>query len=293
MTVRRVPELPESEPNRRDNPQMANGGRDKVLEIVDLVLGDLRLRDRLFTARRPDPERPEVIVIQTGEEGRQYLPAPNLGDSRTLEAFIAAAQAHVQEVYGQPVPLCPMHHHALVGKVDRGEIAWTCPNVMWSCRLAVTRRTPGRQHWVAATSPRALCARLGRRGVTGWRRIVCVERDGQWIAQVRIWPMSPAISRAINKAAAPIPVVIEASPGPLPPRVTSPSSTSAVSQPLPLPPSRRPRPPTSNCTRFYGLASVDAGENPSPGRTHGLDQMNRGFQPSTSINTARFESIHQ
>jgi hypothetical protein len=34
---------------------MTASDRDTVLEIVDLVLGDLRLRDRMFTARRPDP----------------------------------------------------------------------------------------------------------------------------------------------------------------------------------------------------------------------------------------------
>ena len=93
---------------------MATSDRDKVLEIVDLVLGDLRLRDRMFTARRADPERPDVIVIQTGEEGRHYLTAPDLDQPCTLETFIAAAQAHLHEVYGQPVPLCRIHHHALV-----------------------------------------------------------------------------------------------------------------------------------------------------------------------------------
>ena len=53
---------------------MAPSDHDKVLVIVDQVLGDLRLRDRMFTARRPDTERREVIVIQTGEAGRYELP---------------------------------------------------------------------------------------------------------------------------------------------------------------------------------------------------------------------------
>jgi hypothetical protein len=70
---------------------MTAGDHDKLLQIVDLVIGDLRLRDRMFTARRPDGERPDVIVIQTGEDGRHYLPAPNLDEPRTLETFIAAA----------------------------------------------------------------------------------------------------------------------------------------------------------------------------------------------------------
>jgi hypothetical protein len=150
-----------------------------------------------------------VIVIQTGEEGRHYLPAPSLEQPHTLETFIAAAQTHLREVYGQPVPLCPMHDHRLVAKVDNCQIEWACPDGVWSCPLGSYEESTWPPQLESGYLAAALCARLDRRGVTGWRRIGCVERDGRWVAQVGIWPMSPAIIEAITKAAAPIAVEFE------------------------------------------------------------------------------------
>jgi hypothetical protein len=188
---------------------MTASDRDTVLEIVDLVLGDLRLRDRMFTARRPDPEHPDVIVIQTGEDGRQDLPTPSLEQPHTLETFIAAAQTHLREVYGQPVPLCPKHSHALVAQLHGGEIEWVCPEGAWRCPLGAYEESTWPPPLDSGYLAAALCARLDRRGATGWRRIGCVERDGGWVAQVGIWPMSPAIIEAITDAAAPIAVEFE------------------------------------------------------------------------------------
>jgi hypothetical protein len=201
---------------------MAPSDHDQVLKIVDMVIGDLRLRDRMFTARRPDPERPEVIVIQTGEEGRRDLPIPNLEQPRTLETFIAAAQAHLFDVYGQPVPLCPRHDHALVARVELGGIEWVCPDGDWRCPLGDYEENTWPPSLAAGDLAAALSARLTRLGVTtGVRRIGCVERDGQWVAQVGIWPMSPAIIDAVTQAAAPMAVQIEPRPGPLPRRVAA------------------------------------------------------------------------
>lgn len=201
---------------------MAPSDHDQVLEIVDEVIGDLRLRDRMFTARRPDPERPEVIVIQTGEDGRHDLPIPNLQQPRTFETFIAAAQAHLQDVYGQPVPCCPRHHHALVARVEPGGIEWVCPHGAWRCPLGTYDESTWPPPLAAGDLAAALSARLTRRGVIGVRRIGCIQEDEQWVAKVGIWPMSPAIIDAVTRAAAPIAVKIEPSPGPLPLRVAAP-----------------------------------------------------------------------
>jgi hypothetical protein len=120
---------------------MRTRDHDTVLEIIDLVLGDLQLRDRMFVARRPDPEHPDLIVIQTGEDGRHALPVPNPRKRRSVEMFIVAAQAHLHEVYGQPVPLCPEHDHALVPRVERGGVEWVCPDGGWSCPLGAYEET--------------------------------------------------------------------------------------------------------------------------------------------------------
>lgn len=199
---------------------MSLSDHDEVLEIVDRVLGDLRLRDRMFTARRPDPERPDVIVIQTGEDGRHELPTPNLEHRRTLESFIAAAQAHLGGVYGAPVPRCPLHDHALLSKVDGGEIEWVCPDGAWRCPLGAYEESSWPPPLSGGYLAEALSARFMRHGVTGVRRIGCIERQGRWVAQVGIWPMSTATIDAVIQAAAPIPVKIEPDPGPLPRRVS-------------------------------------------------------------------------
>ena len=188
---------------------MAPSDHEHVLEIVDRVLGDLRRRDRMFTARRPDAKRPDVTVIQTGDDGRYALPAPSLEQPETLETFIAALQAHLHEVYGQPVPLCPKHDHGLVAHVDGSEIEWVCPHGVWSCPLGDYEENTWPPALGAGDLAAALVARLARRGVTGWRRIGCLERDGDWIAQVGIWPMDQPTIDAIIQAAAPIAVEVE------------------------------------------------------------------------------------
>jgi hypothetical protein len=188
---------------------MTDRADDGILEIADRVLGDLRLRDRMFTARRPDPTRPGVIVIQTGEEGRHAVTAPNLDQPGSVETFIAAAQAHLREIYGQPVPLCPAHDHALVGQVTSSTIEWACPDGAWSCLLGDYEESTWPTGLTSGHLAAALCARLERRGVAGVRRVGCVERDGQWIAQLGIWPMSQPVIDAVANAAAPIQIEVE------------------------------------------------------------------------------------
>jgi hypothetical protein len=150
-----------------------------------------------------------VVVIQTGEDGRHELPAPSLEAPRTLELFIAAVQAHLREVYGRPVPLCPEHSHPLLARVERPTIEWVCPDGTWSCPLGAYEESTWPPPLGAGNLAAALCARLERRGVTGAHRVGFLERDGHRVAQVGIWPMSPAIIEAVTRAAAPIPVEIE------------------------------------------------------------------------------------
>jgi hypothetical protein len=186
----------------------ANDGRS-VLEIVDLVLGDLRLRDRMFTARRPDPERPDHVVIQTGEEGRHALPTPSHAEPRTLNEFITAAQAHLHDVYGQPVPCCPLHDHALLPRLERGAIEWVCPQGTWSCPLGDYEESTWPPTLAGGHLAAALSARLTRRSVTGVHTIGCDDRDGHPRFRVGIWPMSAEIIDLVTRAANPIPVEFE------------------------------------------------------------------------------------
>ncbi len=86
---------------------MSDAASDDVLELVDVVLGDLALRGRMFVGRRPEAGDATAVVIQTGEEGRHRLALPESGSGESIEAFMADAQAHLGEVFGQPVPHCP------------------------------------------------------------------------------------------------------------------------------------------------------------------------------------------
>lgn len=81
-----------------DNRLMAGNDRAAVLEFVDLVLGDLRLRDRMFVARRPQAGESGTVVIQSGEEGSCRLALPQLGSVSSVETFVARVQAHLAEV---------------------------------------------------------------------------------------------------------------------------------------------------------------------------------------------------
>lgn len=193
--------------------------RETVLAIVDLALGDMHLRDRMFVGRRPDPENPERIVIQTGEDGRYTLPAVDRSAPTAVQTLIAAAQAHLQDVYGQPVPRCPLHDHALVARVDEDEVQWVCPDRAWSCLLGEYEECTWPPLLDDGNLAAALSARLTRRGVEGVRRIGIVQQDGRSVAEVGIWPMSSAIIDAVTHAAAPLPVRIKPCPGPLPRRV--------------------------------------------------------------------------
>ena len=89
----------------------------------------------MFVGRRSEAGESARIVIQTEEEGRHRLALPELGSVEPIETFMADAQAHLGEVFGQPVPRCPRHDHALVGEASGKEIARVCPDGEWRCAL--------------------------------------------------------------------------------------------------------------------------------------------------------------
>jgi hypothetical protein len=190
---------------------MARADEDVVLEVVDRVLADLALRGRMFVGRRAEASDRATVVIQTGEEGRYRLRLPDLMAPETVEGFMADAQQHLGEIFGEPVPHCPVHDHALLGKVTGAEIEWVCPDGAWRCPLGeYEERTwpPGSQVPAGAVAA-ALVQRFERRGVTGWQRAGASLHDDVWVARVRVWPIDEALIDAIRRAAAPVEVSIE------------------------------------------------------------------------------------
>lgn len=188
---------------------MLDADGNAVLEIVDRVLGDLALRDRMFVGRRPEAGESATIVIQTGEEGRHRLALPELGSEKSIETFIADAQAHLSEVFGHPVPRCPRHDHALVGEASGDEIAWVCPDGEWRCALGDYEECTWPPELDAGNMAAVLSGRIRRRGIAGVRRVGVSRRDGEWVAQLGIWPIDDALIKELRTAAAPIAVEVE------------------------------------------------------------------------------------
>jgi hypothetical protein len=193
-----------------DNRLMAGNDRSAVLEFVDLVLGDLRLRDRMFVARRPEAGESRTVVIQSGEEGRCRLTLPQLGSVSSVETFVARVQAHLAGVYGRPVPRCPLHDHALVGKVCGDDVEWVCPEGAWRCAVGeYEERTWPPSGLDGGNMAAALSSRLGRRGIVGVRRVGVTRRAGGWVASLGVWPMSDALTEQLRAAAAPVAVDVQ------------------------------------------------------------------------------------
>ena len=166
----------------------------------------------MFVARRADAQDWRSIVIQTGEDGRHPVPV----DAGALDTFMAAAQAHLTEVYGRPVPRCPRHDHALVGRVRGDEAEWVCPDGDWSCAVGDYRERTWPPDVEAGDLAAVLCGRLERRGIRGWRQLGFSRRGDDWVAEVKLWPMDAAVMDAIERAAAPLRVEFEPSPAPAP-----------------------------------------------------------------------------
>jgi hypothetical protein len=185
--------------------------RADVLEFVDRVLGDLALRGGMFVARRPEGGEPDTIVVQTGEEGRYRIAVPEPGTATALERFMADAQAYLSEVFGQPVPRCPLHDHALIAQPGGREPSWVCPDGDARCAVGEYDELnwPPRRDDERGGVPSALVKRFARRGIAGWQRVGVSLRDGRWVARVRMWPVDADVVAQIRRATAPIEVEIE------------------------------------------------------------------------------------
>lgn len=181
---------------------------NNVLEMIDAVLGDLALRDRMFVGRRPEAGEAATIVIQTGEDGRHRIALPKFGSRESIETFMSEAQAHLGEVFGQPVPRCPRHDHALVGEASGRQIAWVCPDGEWRCAVGDYEECAWPPELDDGNMAAALSSRLTRRQIAGVRRIGGARRDGEWVAQLGIWPMDDTLIENIRRAAAPIAVEV-------------------------------------------------------------------------------------
>jgi hypothetical protein len=177
-----------------------------MLAVVDAILADLTLPDGMFVGRRAEDGDAYSVVIQAGEDGRHRVPL----DFDSLETFMAAAQAHLSEVYGRPVPPCPLHGHALAGRLRDGAPAWVCPEGEWSCQVGDYEDRTWPPDVRAGDLAAVFCRRLGRRGIKGWHTLQFTGRDGRWIAEVEIWPPDSALVDALARAAAPLPVAVEA-----------------------------------------------------------------------------------
>jgi hypothetical protein len=184
--------------------------RPAVLELVDRVLRDLAPRDGMFVSRRDGEGDAGTVVIQTGEDGRYPLPMPDLSSGESIETFIEEAQRHLSQLFDRPLPRCPVHdEHALTGRAAGQHVTWVCPHGAWRCPLGDYEELTWPPHLDPGNMAAALCARLARRRITGWRQIGFSRRGGGWVAEVGLWPMDPRLMEQIAAAAAPIPVAFE------------------------------------------------------------------------------------
>ncbi len=122
---------------------------------------------------------------------------------------MAEAQAHIGEVFAQPVPRCPRHDHALIGAASAREVAWVCPDGEWRCAVGDYEECTWPPELDAGSMAAVLFSRLTRRGIAGVRRVGFSRRGGEWVAQVGIWPMDVALIEALRAAAAPVGVEVK------------------------------------------------------------------------------------
>jgi hypothetical protein len=178
-----------------------------VLRLVDAALGDLSVRAGLYIGRRAGAGDGESFVIQTGEAGRHRLRLPELESDASIEEMVAAAQAHLSEVLGVPVPLCPVHGHPLDGIAIDGNVVWECPDGGWRCAVGDYEERTWPQRDVESLSS-ILSRRLQRRGTFPAVTTIGVRRsDGeQLIADFGVAEITDGLLEVLAEVAAPLPV---------------------------------------------------------------------------------------
>ncbi|HEY2437934.1 MAG TPA: hypothetical protein VGH93_12190 [Solirubrobacteraceae bacterium] len=179
---------------------------ESVLRLVDSVLDDLAVRSAMYVHRRAEDGDAESFVIQTGEEGRCRLRLPDLDSDPSIEATVAEAQAYLAQILDVPVPLCPMHQHALVGVARHARLRWECPDGGWGCELGDYDEQTWPQLDVASLAP-ILSRRLQRRGAFPAVRLIGVTRAGdEPVAEFGLAEVNDELLRVLADVAAPLPV---------------------------------------------------------------------------------------
>lgn len=177
-----------------------------ALILVDAVLTDLAVRSAMYVARRREDGDARSFVIQTGEEGRLRLDLPDPQSETSVMTCVAAAQSHLEEVLGVPVPLCPAHDHALVGVASGGDLRWVCPDGVGACGLGDYEEQTWPQTDVSSLAP-ILSRRLQRRGVFPAVRSIGVARSGdELVADFGVAEASDELLHILAEVAAPLQV---------------------------------------------------------------------------------------
>lgn len=178
--------------------------RMPALILVDAVLTDLAVRSAMYVARRREDGDARTFVIQTGEEGRLRLDLPDPDSDTSVMTCVAAAQSHLEQVLGVPVPLCPVHDHALVGVASGGELRWVCPHGAWECALGDYEEQTWPQTDVSSLAP-ILSRRLRRRGVFPAVRSIGVARSGdELVADFGVAAATDELLQVLAEVAAPL-----------------------------------------------------------------------------------------
>ena len=188
---------------------------DPTLALIDAVLHDLSLRSAMYIGRRREDGDVRTFVIQTGEEGRHRLNLPDLKSDASIEAVVAEAQAHLEDVLGAPVPLCPRHDHALRGRAANGTLTWLCPAGEWQCALGDYEELTWPQLDISSLAP-ILSRRLKRRGTFPAVRTIGVHKsDGKLVADFGVTEISDELLKILTEVAAPLPVTTHEAPATL------------------------------------------------------------------------------
>jgi hypothetical protein len=178
---------------------------DPVLRLIDTALGDIAVRSVMYVGRRREDGDAETFVIQFGEDGRVRLSLPDLSSDTSIAAVVAEAQARLTEVLGAPVPLCPRHQHALLPSGSAGQLMWVCPDGEWQCPLGDYAELAWPHFDLDSLAP-ILAGRLHRRGITGVATIGVRVTERGAVAEFGVSEMSVELARALEEAAAPLPV---------------------------------------------------------------------------------------
>lgn len=179
--------------------------RDPVLSLIDAALDDIAVRSAMYVGRRREDGDAETFVIQFGEDGRVRLGLPDLCSDTSIEAVVADAQARLTEVLGIPLPRCPRHQHALLPSASAGQLTWVCPDGEWQCPLGDYAELAWPRFDLDSLAA-ILAGRLQRRGIAGVATIgVRATAEGA-VAEFGVPEMSVKLARALEEAAAPLPV---------------------------------------------------------------------------------------